>query len=154
MRHVIGKCFSCKRRNAPHGTQLMGELPAACVSPEKGPFINVGIDYFGPLYVKQGGSEVKKYGCSFTCLVGRTVHIELADNLSTDSFLNALRRFMSRRGSPEKIFSDNGSNFKGGERELREAVKALNSTKVGSFLHGREIEWHFNPPTASHMGGV
>ncbi|PIK59972.1 hypothetical protein BSL78_03127 [Apostichopus japonicus] len=84
-------------------------------------------------WVKQGRSQVKRWGCVFTCMTMRAVHIELADNLDTDSFLNALRRFISRRGTPAKILSDNGSNFKGGERELREAVQSLNNARTENF---------------------
>ncbi|XP_038062679.1 uncharacterized protein LOC119733173 [Patiria miniata] len=154
VRRVIGKCFRCKKRNAPLCQQLMGELPADRVTPEKPPFTYVGVDYFGPLYVKQGRSHVKRYGCVFTCLTMRAIHIEIAHSLDTDAFINALRRFISRRGTPEKIRSDNGTNFTGGERELRESIASLNEQKIGDYLHQRGIEWQFNPPTASHMGGV
>ncbi|XP_033105089.1 uncharacterized protein LOC117107502 [Anneissia japonica] len=154
VRKVIGNCFACKRRNTPRVQQMMGELPAVRVTPDKPPFTYVGIDYFGPLYVKQGRSKVKRYGCIFTCLTLRAVHIELANSLDTDSFLNALRRFIARRGKPEKIYSDNGTNFHDADRELRENLKILKQRKIENFLHEREIEWVFNPPTASHMGGA
>ena len=71
----------------------------------------MGIDYFGPFLVKQGRSEVKRYGCIFTCLTSRAIHLEVAHTLETDSFLAALLRFMSRRGSPKVIRSDNGTNL-------------------------------------------
>ena len=123
-------------------------------TPDNPPFTNTGIDYFGPIYVKQGRSQVKRYGCLFTCLAIRAVHVEVAHSLDTDSFINALRRFISRRGHPKTIYSDNGSNFVGGERELREGVRQLNQDKIHHFLLHKEIEWYFNPPLASHMGGV
>ena len=104
------------------GQQIMGELPMVRVSPDRPPFTFVGVDYFGPLYVKQGRSHVKRYGCIFTCLVVRAVHVEIAHSLNKDSSINALRRFISRKGKPEKILSDNGTNFVGGERELRESL--------------------------------
>ena len=59
------------------------------------PFTNVGVDYFGPFYVRQGRSNVKRFGCLFTCLVVRAVHIEVVNSLDTDSFINALRRFIN-----------------------------------------------------------
>ncbi|XP_033121903.1 uncharacterized protein LOC117120914, partial [Anneissia japonica] len=62
--------------------------------------------------------------------------------------------FIARRGNPEKIYSDNGTNFHGADRELRENLKILKQRKIENFLHEREIEWVFNPPTASHMGGA
>ena len=60
-------------------------------------FSEVGIDYFGPLTVHQGCSHVKHYGCIFTCLQSRAVHLEIAHSLESDSFLGALQRFISRR---------------------------------------------------------
>ncbi|XP_072168946.1 uncharacterized protein [Diadema setosum] len=154
VRHVIGKCLACKRRNAKPSEQVMAELPEERVNPVRAPFTYVGVDYFGPLYVKQGRSRVKRYGCIFTCLTMRAVHIELTRSLDTDSFINALRRFISRRGAPEKLFSDNGTNFRGAEKELRKSIDGINQRKVENFLHHKSVEWTFNPPAASHMGGI
>ena len=85
--------------------------------PDKPPFIFVGVDYFGPIEVKQGRFHVKRYGCLFSCLTMRAVHIEVAHSLDTDSMINALRRFISIRGCPEQIRSDRGTNFTSAERE-------------------------------------
>ncbi|XP_030828101.1 uncharacterized protein LOC115919169 [Strongylocentrotus purpuratus] len=154
VRRVIGNCFQCKKRNSARGRQFMADLPVERVTPDHPPFTNTGVDFFGPFYVKQGRSEVKRYGCVFTCLATRAVHIEVANSLETDSFINALRRFINRRGSPEKILSDNGTNFKGAYRELKEGLDKLNSKKVDLFLMQKGIAWEFNPPGASHMGGA
>ncbi|PIK44569.1 hypothetical protein BSL78_18566 [Apostichopus japonicus] len=114
----------------------------------------VGVDYFGPFEAKRGRSTVKRFGCIFTCLSSRAVHLEVCESLDADSFLNAFRRFVARRGQPVKIFSDNGSNFQAGEKELRNAFKAMNKDDVEAFFHSKGCEWHFNPPTASHFGGA
>ena len=120
------------------------------------PFTNAGIDFFGPFYVKRGRGQEKKYGVVFSCLVTRAVHIEVADSLSTDSFLCALRRFLARRGQVKRIRTDRGTNFTGGERELAAEVDRL--MKNESVLHDamlrRDIEWILNVPNASHHGGV
>ena len=85
----------------------------------------------------------------------RAVHIEIADSLETDGFVNALRRFINRRGNPIEIRSDNSTNFVGGEREIRESISAWNQGKINDLMRQRKIVWKFNPPpTASHMGGV
>ena len=76
--------------------------------------------------MKQGRARVKRYGCLFTCPAIRAVRIETAHSLGTDSFIDALRRFIVRRGKPVEIRSDRGTNFQGGERELREAVVEWN----------------------------
>ena len=114
----------------------------------------MGVDYFGPLLVKQGRSHVKRYGCLFTCFSVRAVHIEIDHSLEADSFICAYQRFVSRRGKPKEIFSDNGTNFKGAERELREALERWNQDKINDRLRQDEVQWHFNPPEASHQGGV
>ena len=132
----------------------MGDLPEGRLQAESPPFRYVGIDYFGPLFVKQARSTVKRYGVIFTCLTCRAVHLEIAHSLDTNSFLSAFRRFVSRRGTPIKAYSDNGTNLKGGERELRLSIKELNQSLIEKQLHQNGIQWHFNPPTASHMGGV
>ena len=82
------------------------------------------------------------------------MHIEIAPTLSTDSFINALRRFIKRQGKPFKLYSDNGTNFVGAERELYEALQKFNSSVIQKHLLQRNIQWHFNPPYTSHMGGV
>ena len=66
----------------------------------------------------------------------------------------ALHRFIARRGNPKKIISDNGTNFVGAEREILDALKNLNQKKIREELQQREIEWHFNPPTAPWMNGA
>lgn len=84
------------------------------------PFTFVGVDYFGPVLVKQKRSHEKRYGCIFTCLTTRAIHIEIAHSLDIDSFISAMRRFTARPGRPQLVCSDNGTNFHTGERELRQ----------------------------------
>ena len=74
--------------------------------------------------------------------------------MDTNSFINALRRFTARRGNPEEIRCDNGSNFRSGAKELRLAIKQWNQNQVHDFLLQRNIKWIFNPPTALHIGGA
>ena len=130
----------------------MASLPEDRLIPDKPPFTYVGIDYFGPLEVKQGRSRVKRYGCLFTCLTTRAVHIEIAHSLDTDSMINALRRFISVRGYPEQRRSDRGSNFTKADKELKEAIEGWNEHKINNFCGQKKIEWIFNPPSVSHMG--
>ena len=154
VRQVLSKCITCRRLRAPTETQLMADLPASRVSPNEPAFYRVGVDYFGPFTIKQGRSNVKRYGCIFTCLTTRAVHIEISHSLDTDSFINALQRFIARRGEPIQIYSDNGTNFVGAHQELKKAVREFNQHKITDFLMAREISWKYNPPSASHMGGA
>ena len=154
VRRVLSGCFDCKRRCAPPCGQKMADLPENRVTPGDAPFTYVGVDFFGPFFVKRGRSQLKRYGCLFTCFAIRAVHIEVAHSLDTHSFINALQRFMSRRGQPKEITSDNGTNFVGAEKELREAIAGWNQKQIHEYLHQNGIQWNFNPPAASHMGGV
>ena len=90
----------------------------------------------------------------FTCLTIRAVHIEIVHSMDTELFINATRRFIARRGRPEEIRSDNRGNFVKGEKELRKAVQEWNQNQIHEFLLQQEIKWMFNPPAASHHGGV
>ncbi len=87
-------------------------------------------------------------------MTSRAVHIEVAHSLDTDSCIQAIRRFICRRGQVKHIRSDNGTNFVGAEKELREALAALNQSYIQKALRHRGVEWSFNCPGASHRGGV
>ena len=166
IKHVLRKCHICKRQNAKLGEQVTPPLPVVRESSDSRriiyPFAAVGLDYFRPLYAKIGPntrsrrdqSLNKCYGCIFTCLRYRAVHIELADDLSTDSFINAVLHFVGRQGTPKIIHSDNGSNFRGAELDVINALKVRDQEKIQSTMTQRGIEWKFNPPAASHQGGV
>ena len=154
VKKVIKHCVACRRRDAQPCCQQEADLPLDRVTPYEPAFTSVGVDYFGPFAVKRGRGWEKRYGCMFTCLTTRAVHIETADTLDTDSFINCFYRFMARRGEPRLLRSDNGSNFVGVERELREEIKAWNKERIQEAMSQRGIRWLFNPPAASHMGGV
>lgn len=81
----------------------MSNLPSARITPYEAAFSYTGVDYFGPLYVKFGRGTVKRYGCLFTCLVSCAVHLEMSFSLDTSSFIQAFRRFISRRGLPKEV---------------------------------------------------
>ena len=162
VRQVLNKCVSCRKRNAPAMQQVMADLAAERLVPYQPPFTYTGLDFFGPFHVKLGRSLVKVYGCIFVCFNSRAIHIEDVGSLKTDAFIQALRRFISVRGSPKKIWSDNGTNFTGAEKELRRSIRDLDDGTIKRELHRYETdwyrcavpEWHFQPPTASHMLGV
>ena len=132
VRRILRKRIQCWRQNTKRGEQMMASLPIYRVTPDEPPFSSTGIDYFRPILVKRSRSEEKCYGCIFTYLNCRACHIEVAHSLDTLSFLNALTRFMSRRGRLRVIYSDNGTNFKGGEKQLGEMIKAWNQHQISS----------------------
>ena len=152
----IFKCRTCRELRGKLGEQKMADLPSERVVPSP-PFTHCGADAFGPYIVKEGRKEVKRYGCIFTCLALRAVHIEVMTKLDTDTFIQALRRFIARRGQVSSIKTDNGTNFTGAEKELKAALEEMDHIKISEFLLAKDCEWIVwkkNPPEASHMGGV
>ena len=101
IKSIISKCVTCRKYRAPAMRQKMADLPVDRVTADIAPFTMIGIDYFGPFTIKQRRSMVKRYGVIFTCLKTRAIHLEIAHTLDTDSCLNAIRRFISRRGVPK-----------------------------------------------------
>ena len=132
----------------------MADLPACRVAYNQPPFTNCGIDPFGPLYVKQGRKRLKRWGVIFTCLTVRCIHLEIVEASDTDSFINAFRRFTNRRGCPETVYSDCGTNLTGTVNELQEFKSALKKDVITKAAAEMKITWEFNPPAAPHMGGA
>ena len=147
---VISKCVTCGKLRGTFQEQRMAELPAP-------PFTNCAVDYFGPFIIKEGRKELKRYGILFTCMASRAVHLEVADTIETDSFINALRRFLCRRGPIRQLSGDQGTNFVGARTELKTALQELDHGKIRSELQRHDCDWFMftmNVPSASHMGGV
>ena len=154
VKRVINTCVHCRRQSGRFGNQIMAPIPISRVDVSSPPFTSVGVDYFGPFYVKRGRSLEKRYGCIFTCMTMRAVHLEVVHSYSTASFVMALDRFMARRGKPKDIYSDNGSNFIGTMGELKACLKSWSQGVIHDHLMRDGVQWHFNPPRASHRGGV
>ncbi len=119
-------------------------------------FAQTAIDYGGPFITIQGRGKrrQKRYLAIFTCLATRAVHLEIAYALDTDSFLNAFYRMASRRGLPNEIISNNGGNFVGAEKELKELIRQLDTRRIQVSTANQAIKGHFNPPYARQFGGA
>ncbi|XP_036952751.1 uncharacterized protein LOC119018863 isoform X1 [Acanthopagrus latus] len=151
---VIHKCITCRKLRGKLEHQKMADLPADRLTPEP-PFTSVGLDVFGPWPImtrrtRGGSADSKRWAILFTCMSSRAVHIELIETMSTDSFINALRRFFSIRGPAKLLRSDRGTNFVGACKELHINT---DDTAVRNYLQEKGCSWVFNPPHASHMGG-
>ena len=99
-------------------------------------------------------TEVKTYICLFTCLVKRAIHLDVAEDLSTDKCLTAIRRFIARRGQPRLFLSDNGSNFLGARKQIRRRRLTLDHDYIKDQLLNQSVEFKLNPPSIPHFGGV
>ena len=155
---VIHQCLVCRKARGKFQEQLMADLPTERVNPSP-PFTNVGIDVFGPWQVvtrrtRGGAAQSKRWAVIFTCLAIRAIHIELIELLDTSSFINALRRFMAIRGPVAQLRCDCGTNFVGARNELEAALAEMDPGDIENYLNQNGCEWVFNPPHASHAGGV
>lgn len=144
----LSKCERCAREKPQFTQPLIGQLPLQRVEVQP-PFGVTGIDFAGPLIIGSGLRRIagtKAWVSLFGCFSARAVHLEVVENRSSIVFVAALRRFMERRGRCVKICSDNGTNFVGAQNiPIHQSIPIL--AKEG-------IEWHFNPPSAPHFGGL
>ena len=134
VRKIINKCFVCRKAHAPQLHQHMAPLPKCQVTAYKPPFTYVGIDLFAPLLIKQGWSMPKRWGCIFTCMVTCAMHLEVTSSLETDDFINTLRQFCTRRGTPKEIRTDCGSNFRGVQQKLGAKKTSNNNYLIEKFI--------------------
>ncbi|XP_008484590.1 uncharacterized protein LOC103521259, partial [Diaphorina citri] len=139
-------------------TPLMGDLPKFRVQEVK-PFTNTGVDFAGPFSITlskhRGVRTQKAYLCLFICLATKALHLELVSDLSKEAFVNALKRFLARRGPVSCMYSDNGTNFIATKNMLDELYKFLNSPEFtqtyGKEMVDNRISWKTLPPAAPHM---
>ncbi|XP_076135495.1 uncharacterized protein LOC143118304 [Alosa pseudoharengus] len=146
-------CRECQRWKSSPEVPKMADLPPARLRLFKPPFWSTGVDCFGPFVILHGRRTEKRWGIIFKCLTTRCLHLDLLGSLDVDAFLLALRRFRSRRGQPFEIWADRGTNFRAGDRELRECFQAM-EPKLQEHLANQQISFNFHPPGAPHFGGV
>ena len=140
---------------------MLGQLPVERNTPGS-VFDKVGVDYAGPVLIKYGyvrkPTIVKAYICVFVSLSVKAVHLELVTDLTSEAFIACLKRFISRRGLPSLMWSDNGTNFVGAARQLKELYQLLQeqSTQdsINHYLCDKKITWKFIPQHAPHFGGI
>lgn len=153
IRTVASKCVFCRVRKARPVVPVHGDLPKARLQPFMRPFTNCGVDFFGPMTVTVGRRHEKRWGALFTCLTTRAIHIELVASLSTDSAIMALRRMGARRGWPRLMYSDNATNFRGADVELRRAIEEWEPA-LRDYALTERMDWRYIAPGAPHQGGA
>jgi hypothetical protein len=156
--HECVICFKAKPRMSEH---TIGDLPKDRFKCSR-PFINTGVDYCGPFWIKEkkyrNRTKIKVYVSIFVCFSSKAVHLELVSDLTTEAFIAALKRFFSRRGKANLMFSDNATNFVGANNTLRDLYKFVNSDShkkaILEWLSKQEVSWKFIPPRSPHFGGI
>lgn len=162
VRQRVRKCNHCFKFKPEATHPMMGELPSARVSTESKPFVHTGTDYTGSINItlgkKRGVVSQKCYVVLFICMISKCVHCEIAVSLSTESFMNAFKRFLARRGAVSVVYSDGATNYLGAKNKLDEVYNLVESQEYKDSLAGelakRHIQWSFLPPVSPHMGGL
>ena len=159
--NTVKNCLECFRAKPTHAEQMMADLPANRVQQNR-VFVNVGVDFAGPMKMKtskiRNAKLIKVYVALFVCFATKAIHLELVTELTTDAFIAAPKRFIARRGLCANIYSDKGSNFVGASNDLHDLYSWLsnetNQTKINQHLLSNRIRWHFNPTESPHRGGL
>ena len=114
-------------------------------------FSFTGIDFACPLFVKNRKSDMTKvYISLFTCANSRAIHLKLVSDLTADTFLHCFCRFVSRRGIPSLIVTDNAKTFHNAAKRL---VALFELQEVVEFMDDKGINCDFNLPMAPWWGG-
>ncbi|UYV84640.1 hypothetical protein LAZ67_X002934, partial [Cordylochernes scorpioides] len=145
IRSIISACAMCRRYNSKRVQTESLPIPATRIGSTPA-FGVIGVDLAGPL-TESGGNKI--WVVLYTCAVYRAVHLELTKTVSTEGFLDTFRRFVTRRGRPSIVYSDNGLNFVG----CNNLFKKVNWNDVLRYATVQSIKWNFNPPTAAFWGG-
>ena len=159
IRKVINNCSTCRRyEGGPYIIPTIPSLPETRVR-ENEAFTHTGLDYFGPLYIKESDENGRNWTSKvwialFTCMTVRAIHLEVVRDLSTEQFLLALRRFFAIRGVPKEILSDNQPSFKVADKVLQQMWNdTIQSEKLQSYVVEQGVKWRFLPENAPWMGG-
>uniref|UniRef100_A0A914KSR6 Integrase n=2 Tax=Meloidogyne incognita TaxID=6306 RepID=A0A914KSR6_MELIC len=146
VRKVVMNCPSCRKMNSyKYALPTMPPLPSDRVQ-QRRPFQSIGVDYAGPTLTKIQEVNVKCWLVLITCLTTGAVYLEPTLDLTAASFLNVFRRFVSRRGRPDRVLSDNGRNFVLAEKAIRFALASHSAES--------RIEWKFIPSLSPWAGGI
>ncbi|XP_075158214.1 uncharacterized protein LOC142231491 [Haematobia irritans] len=160
-RRVVRKCLRCFRHNPKPLVQFMGDLPSHRVNKNENPFFHSGMDFAGPIsvhYKIRGKRPYKVYLAIFVCFQTKACHIEVVTDLSTDSFILALKRFFARRGLCSHLYCDNATNLVGAARRLNNTMRVVfdedGKRNIDQECSQRGVQFHFIPPRTPHFGGL
>lgn len=163
IRKAIEHCMTCFPHRCKPTVQIMADLPINRVTGHRA-FLHTGVDFAGPFTTKaytgrsrgaHANPTRKSYVAIFVCMATKAFYIDLVSELTTECFLACLKRFVATRGKCTDMYSDNGKNFVGANKELREEFKRLISDpELLSYLAKDGTTWHFNPPLSPSFGGL
>ena len=161
-RKICSSCVTCRKCRPKTKTQFMADLPSQRVNASP-PFTHCRMDFAGPFTIKMGYIRkpvlLEAHVCVFVCLATKAIHLEVVSDASTPAFEAALQRFISRRGCPQHLYTDNGGNFVGARNKYNRLYSFLQDQKtdddIKHFLATHhQISWHNIPAFSPHMGGL
>ncbi|XP_061729961.1 uncharacterized protein LOC133534733 [Cydia pomonella] len=158
-RSVTFKCIACYKARPRSVQPFMADLPPDRVKCTRA-FLGTATDFGGPFYIKSSSlrnAKIEKcFLCIFVCLSTKAVHLEVVSQLSVEAFVAALTRFVSRRGLPNLLRSDCGTNYTGTNKYLKELYSFLRQKQpeIDRECVKREIKWLFNAPSSPNHGGL
>ena len=159
LKSIASKCINCRIARRSLLKQQMGQLPSFRLTHPTPPFNSVAIDFFGPIKIKKT-RNVTICACvlAIACNVTRVIHLEIAETQSTNDFLLAWRRFVTKRGiHPMHVYSDQGKTFIGAQVLLKQWLTNWDKQTVHDYMASNGTEffftWDYNAPKASHMNG-
>ena len=148
---IVQKCTECRHRNKKMQGQKMAAVHENRLPPSP-VFGSTCLDLFGPIQIKDTVKRrVSKdcYGVIFCCTVTAAIHLEVAEDYSTDAFLMCLKRFINFRGTPFKITSDPGTQL----QAAADIIKHWDFERIEGFTKMRKIDWHIIPTNSQHYNG-
>ena len=143
VRKLIHECVVCRRQEGiAYKPPNPPALPVFRITKDH-PFTYTGVDFAGPLYVKQVNAVAmeKVYLVIYTCAVSRAIHLDVVSDMTAEAFIRSFRRFTSRRGIPREVKSDNGKTFKAASKQL---AALFEIPQVKKYLSDQRIRWTFN----------
>ena len=142
MKRIIKRCYGCKRFNISHYPKPSQGLIPTDRTKQDLPFSVTGTNYAGPFICKtKGKRDIKVYLLLFTCSLTRAVHLEILPNQTTQEFIQALKRLITRRGIPKVIYSDNAKTFEIASKWIKRVYKDDGRQE---FLVMQQVKWKFN----------
>ena len=143
VKEVIKNCVTCARFCLKMSPPIMGDLPTERIT-ESQPFEITGIDFTGSIDVKMP-HITKIYIAIFVCFTTKAIHLETVFSLTKEACVNAIKRFIARRGMPAQLYSDNATTFVAARKDILELRNEV--SQLGT-------DWFMIPARAPHFGGL
>ncbi|XP_055907182.1 uncharacterized protein LOC129942336 [Eupeodes corollae] len=151
--------------------KIMGNLSTDRVEPARAflntvvnfcrAFLKTVVDICGPFqatYKLRGQRTEKSYIAIFVCFVVKVVHQEVVSDLTTEGFISALQRFVTRRGLCQDLYCDNGTSFVGARNQLdglrQSFIDQQTEKKIRDWCAAERIQFHHILPRTPHFGGI